>query len=238
VEPETIINPTTILQNKNKNTMEIGIIQIASLIIAYLLGSIPTSVWFGKIFYKIDLRNYGSGNAGATNALRVFGNRAGALVLLLDAFKGFIAVSLARYSIESFSNENHFVVFQLVLGAMALMGHVFPVFAGFRGGKGIATLVGIALAIFPWAVLICLVVFLAVFLPTRYVSLGSMSAGLAFPLSVIFILNTTLVSEIIFALAVAVFVPLTHIKNIKRLLKGEENKLVFRKKGIAAQTNQ
>ncbi len=213
--------------------MDIGIIQIASLVIAYLLGSIPTSVWFGKIFYKLDLRNYGSGNAGATNALRVFGNRAGAIVLLLDAMKGFLAVYLSHFSATAFLNENHFIVYQLLLGTMALLGHVFPVFAGFRGGKGIATLVGIAIAMFPLAVLICLAVFLLFFLPTRYVSLGSMAAALTFPVVIIFILQSTLLAEIIFALAVAVFVPFTHLKNIKRLIKGQENKLLFKKRGIA-----
>jgi acyl phosphate:glycerol-3-phosphate acyltransferase len=213
--------------------MEIGITQIASLLAAYILGSIPTSVWFGKIFYKIDLRNYGSGNAGATNALRVFGNRAGAIVLLIDALKGVAAISISRFSADAFPHENYMVVFQLILGTMALLGHVFPLFAGFRGGKGIATLAGITIAMFPVAVLICLGVFLLFFLPTRYVSLGSISAALAFPLTVIVILQNTLLPEIIFAFAVAVFVPVTHIKNIKRLLRNEENKLQFRKKGIA-----
>jgi acyl phosphate:glycerol-3-phosphate acyltransferase len=218
--------------------MEIGFFQIASLIIAYLIGSIPTSVWFGKIFYKVDLRNYGSGNAGATNALRVFGNRAGALVLVLDALKGFGAVYLSRFSMDVFSNDNHFIIYQLILGTLALLGHVFPVFAGFRGGKGIATLVGITIAMFPLAVLICLVIFLIFFLPTRFVSLGSMAAGIAFPFVVIFILNSSLLSEIIFAMAVAVFVPVTHIKNIKRLLKGQENKLLFKKRGLADEVKQ
>ncbi len=212
--------------------------KLAALIAAYVLGSIPTSVWFGKIFYKIDLRDYGSGNAGATNALRVFGNKAGALVLLLDALKGFGAISLSYFFVGSFASENFMVIYQLILGSMALIGHVFPLFAHFRGGKGIATLVGIAVAMFPLAVLICLTVFLAVFLPTRYVSLGSMSAAIAFPLVVFFVLQSNLTAEIIFAIAVAVFVPFTHIKNIKRLLKGEENKLVFRKKGLADSMNK
>ncbi len=215
--------------------MEIGILQVVSLVVAYLLGSIPTAVWFGKIFYGIDLREHGSGNAGATNALRVFGNGAGALVLLIDALKGFLAVSLAIFSIDISTNSNYFLIYQLLLGTMALLGHVFPLFAGFRGGKGIATLVGIALAMFPWAVLICLGVFIAVFIPTRYVSVGSMTAALTFPIVLIFVLKSDVMAEIIFAVAVAVFVPLTHHKNIKRLLKGQENKLVFKKKGIAGE---
>lgn len=214
--------------------MEIGFIQIGSLLIAYLLGSIPTSVWFGKIFYKIDLRDHGSGNAGATNALRVFGNKAGALVLLLDALKGMGAIALSTFSVETITNENHFIIFQLLLGSAALLGHVFPVFAGFRGGKGIATLAGIVTAMFPIAILICIGVFVVVFLITRYVSMGSMTGALAFPIVVIFFSSSEpLLAEIIFSIAVAIFVPFTHKKNIKRLLKGEENKLVFRKRGIA-----
>ena len=214
------------------------IAKVLALLGAYLLGSIPTSVWFGKIFYNIDLREHGSGNAGATNALRVFGNRAGALILVLDALKGFAAVYLSRFFPEaSFTSANNIVIYQLILGSMALLGHVFPLFAGFRGGKGIATLVGIVIALFPQAVLICLAVFLLVFLPTRYVSLGSISAAITFPIAVIFILQSDLIAEIIFSLAVAVFVPLTHHKNIRRLLKGKENKLQFRKKGIASELN-
>jgi glycerol-3-phosphate acyltransferase PlsY len=214
------------------------IAKVLALLGAYLLGSIPTSVWFGKIFYNIDLREHGSGNAGATNALRVFGNRAGALILVLDALKGFAAVYLSRFFPEaSFTSANNIVIYQLILGSMALLGHVFPLFAGFRGGKGIATLVGIVVALFPQAVLICLAVFLLAFLPTRYVSLGSIFAAIAFPVAVIFILQSDLIAEIIFSLAVAVFVPLTHQKNIRRLLKGKENKLQFRKKGIASELN-
>ncbi|MFN2395902.1 MAG: glycerol-3-phosphate 1-O-acyltransferase PlsY [Bacteroidales bacterium] len=214
------------------------ITKVLALLGAYLLGSIPTSVWFGKIFYNTDLREHGSGNAGATNALRVFGNRAGALILILDALKGFTAVYLSRFFPEaSFTSANNVVIYQLILGSMALLGHVFPLFAGFRGGKGIATLVGIVIALFPQAVLICLAVFLLAFLPTRYVSLGSITAAITFPIAVIFILQSDLIAEIIFSLAVAVFVPLTHHKNIRRLIKGQENKLQFRKKGIASELN-
>jgi acyl phosphate:glycerol-3-phosphate acyltransferase len=211
--------------------MNWDVYKMIALFSAYILGSIPTAVWFGKIFYKIDLREHGSGNAGATNALRVFGNKAGAIVLLIDALKGAAAVSLGRFFFGSFSTENYQVIYLLMLGATALLGHVFPIFAGFRGGKGIATLAGIGTALFPLAVLICLGVFVIVFIPTRYVSLGSMSAAIAFPITVIFILKSTLISEIIFAVAVAVFVPLTHRKNIKRLIDGNENKLMFGKKG-------
>ncbi|MEE4178760.1 MAG: glycerol-3-phosphate 1-O-acyltransferase PlsY [Bacteroides sp.] len=197
---------------------------------AYLLGSIPTAVWIGKAFFGIDVREHGSGNAGATNALRVLGTKTGIVVLLLDALKGVAAVALGWLVGDAFSNPDLFSVFQLFLGLFALLGHVFPLFAGFRGGKGIATLAGIVTILFPGAILICLAVFLAFFLPTRYVSLGSIAASLTFPVAVIGITGPAALPEIIFSLLVAIFVPLTHRKNIQRLFKGRENRIVFRKK--------
>lgn len=197
---------------------------------AYLLGSIPTAVWIGKSFYGIDVREHGSGNAGATNALRVLGTRTGVIVLLLDALKGVLAVALGWLVKNAFSSPDLFSVFQLLLGLFALLGHVFPLFAGFRGGKGIATLAGIVTILFPGAVLICLLVFTALFIPSRYVSLGSIAASLAFPVAVIWLTGPSTWPEIIFSLMVAIFVPLTHRKNIQRLWKGTENKINFNKK--------
>lgn len=197
---------------------------------AYLLGSIPTAVWIGKALFGIDVREHGSGNAGATNALRVLGTKTGVVVLLLDALKGVAAVLLGCLVKDSFSSPSLFSIFQLALGLFALLGHVYPVFAGFRGGKGIATLAGIIALLFPGAVLICLLVFAAIFIPTRYVSLGSMAASIAFPLSVMFLTGPATTPEIVFALLVAVFVPYTHRKNIQRLIKGTENKIVFKTK--------
>ena len=208
-------------------------IKILVVFAAYLIGSIPTAVWFGKIFYKIDLREHGSGNAGATNALRVFGNKAGAIVLVIDALKGVAAVSLISFFPDTFDSRIFYVLYQLLLGVAALIGHVFPVFAGFRGGKGIATLAGIGIAMFPIPVLICLGVFLIAFLPTRYVSVGSLSAGLAFPITVILLAKDITIPEIVFASLVTVFVTITHRKNIKRLIGGTENKLMFGNKGLA-----
>jgi len=197
---------------------------------AYLLGSIPTAVWIGKAFFGIDVREHGSGNAGATNALRVLGTKTGVIVLLLDALKGVLAVALGWLIKDAFSSPDFFSIFQLSLGLFALLGHVFPLFAGFRGGKGIATLAGIVTILFPGAVLICLLVFAAFFVPTRFVSVGSIAASLAFPIAVIWITGPAALPEIVFSLMVAVFVPLTHRKNIQRLLKGTENKIVFNKK--------
>lgn len=197
---------------------------------AYLLGSIPTAVWIGRAFFGIDVREHGSGNAGATNALRVLGTKTGVIVLLLDALKGVAAVSMGWMVKNYFPSPSMFSVFQLTLGLFALIGHVYPVFAGFRGGKGIATLAGIVALLFPGAVLICLLVFVALFIPTRYVSLGSMAAAIAFPVAVIFITGPATPPEIVFSLLVAVFVPFTHRKNIQRLINGTENRIIFKAK--------
>src|SRR5688572_2226418 len=151
------------------------------LLTAYLLGSIPTSVWIGKAFYNIDVREFGSGNAGATNTFRVLGRRAGIPVLVIDILKGTAAVALAWAS--GFSTESEeFVHLQLGLGVAALLGHIFPVFAGFRGGKGVATILGIVICIVPLACAIALVVFLVVLFASRIVTLASITAGLTFPI--------------------------------------------------------
>lgn len=197
------------------------------LLMAYLLGSIPSSVWIGKSFYGIDLRDHGSGNAGATNAFRVLGKKTAFLVLLIDVLKGMAAVGLSFLVSGIIVHPEWFKVYQYGLGLCALLGHVFPLFAGFRGGKGIATLTGIIVVLFPAAFLVCFVAFLLVFLLTRYVSLGSILAAVTFGVFVIFFSDGALLSEILFSIIVAVFVPFTHLKNIKRLVKGTENKITF-----------
>lgn len=198
-------------------------------ILAYLLGSVPTAVWMGKWLRGLDVRDHGSGNAGATNAMRVLGPKIGLVVLLLDALKAIAAVSMALFIKEGFYSEELFVMFQLFLGALVITGHVFPVFASFRGGKGIASLLGIVFVLFPEAFLICLVVFLAVFFSSRYVSLASLAAAVALPIIVIVIKDVTLVSKVVFAVIVALFVPVVHINNIKRLIQGTENRISFRR---------
>src|SRR5688572_29100054 len=151
------------------------------LLTAYLLGSIPTSVWIGKAFYKIDVREFGSGNAGATNTFRVLGKRAGIPVLIIDIVKGSAAVGLAWFSGFDFGIDE-FINLQLGLGVAALLGHIFPVFAGFRGGKGVATILGIVACIVPVSCAIGLLIFLIVLLITRIVSLSSITAGFCFPI--------------------------------------------------------
>ncbi len=200
------------------------------LLIAYLIGSIPTAVLAGKWFRGIDVREHGSGNAGATNAMRVLGSKIGFSVLIIDALKGVAAVLMALPVKNAFSAEDQFVVFQLILGAAAILGHVKPVFASFKGGKGVATLVGIVIIFYPEAFLVCLGLFLFVFITTRYVSLASLAAGIALPVAAILIQDNLLMPKLFFAIAVALFVPITHINNIRRLLRGEENRMAFKKK--------
>lgn len=200
------------------------IIIIALLVTAYLLGSIPSAVWWGKRYYGIDVREFGSGNAGATNTFRVLGKKAGIPVLFIDIVKGTSAVLLAFLSPFVFES-NQFVNLQLGLGIAALVGHVFPIFAGFRGGKGVATILGIVICLTPITSLMVLGVFLIVLLATRYVSLSSMTAGLSFP----FFLNVVLKNQnqtlLIFSLFVAALLIVTHKKNIARLLKRQETKV-------------
>ncbi len=201
---------------------------------AYLLGSIPSAVWIGKYFYRIDVREYGSGNAGATNVFRVLGKKAGIPVLLIDILKGFLAVSLANIGHNTIGSYQ-FINLQLVLGIASLVGHIFPVFASFRGGKGIATLLGIILAILPCAALISMGIFIIVLLISSYVSLGSMAAAVSFPIIVILVFKTTTPSLIIFSILIAIMVLITHQKNIERLLRREESKanLLNKKKSQA-----
>lgn len=197
---------------------------------AYLLGSIPTSVWIGKAFYNIDVREFGSGNAGATNTFRVLGKKAGIPVLIIDILKGTFAVSLSflsGYDIQS----NEFINLQLGLGIAALIGHIFPVFAGFRGGKGVATILGVVFCILPVACSLSLLVFMAVLLTSRIVSLSSILAGISFPIILNLILHNNNKVLMVFSVVVSLLLILTHRKNIKRLLKREESKVkLFAKK--------
>jgi acyl phosphate:glycerol-3-phosphate acyltransferase len=196
----------------------------ALLLIAYLLGSVPTSVWIGKAFYNIDVREFGSGNAGATNTFRVLGRSAGIPVLIIDILKGSLAVALAWLS--GFEpGENEFINLQLGLGIAALLGHIFPVFAGFRGGKGVATMLGIVLCIVPVSCAICMLIFLVMLFATRIVSLSSMTAGVTFPIVLNLVLGNTNPILLVFSIVVAVLLLITHRKNIQRLLRNEESRV-------------
>ncbi len=198
------------------------------LIVAYLLGSIPTSVWIGKYFYGIDIREHGSGNAGATNTFRVLGKKPGIIVLLIDIIKGSLAVSLS-YIFEDSLPANEFVDIEIGLAIAAVFGHIFPVFAGFRGGKGVATLLGATVIITPISCAFALVVFLIVLFSTRYVSLSSMLAGISYPIILHFILNNQQKTLTIYSILIAVLLIITHRKNIRRLLSKTESKIVLAK---------
>ncbi len=179
----------------------ISIYLVGIVILAYLFGSIPTAVWFGQAFYGVDVREYGSGNAGATNTFRVLGKKAGSIVMFVDILKGWTATNLP-YLLDATIVGNHdapqFVNVQLALGVIAVLGHLFPIFAGFV---------------------------------THYVSLSSIMAGFAFPFSVAFIFKTTVPSILLYGIAICALILVTHQKNIERLLKGKESKIyLFKKK--------
>lgn len=194
------------------------------VLVAYLLGSIPTSVWVGKLFFGIDVRTQGSGNAGATNTLRVLGWKAGLPVLLFDVFKAWLAVKLSLISPVLFEGAA-LINFQIILGALAVIGHIFPVFAGFRGGKGVASITGIVVALFPGTFLVILAVFSLLLLIFRYVSLASVVSAVVFPFVAIFIFRVEYISLILFSILVAIVVPILHLKNIRRLLNRTESKI-------------
>ncbi|HEX4876469.1 MAG TPA: glycerol-3-phosphate 1-O-acyltransferase PlsY [Chitinophagaceae bacterium] len=195
------------------------------IILAYLIGSVPTSVWVSKFFFDIDIRDYGSGNAGATNTYRVLGPKWGTIVMVTDMLKGVIAVKLALLLPEYADSEVNLQNLQTGLGLAAVIGHIFPIWADFRGGKGVATLFGLVLGISPWTALSCVGIFMLVLYLTRFVSLSSILASIAFPIFILVIFNVDNPVYRIFAIAVALMVLLTHQKNIGRLLRGNESKV-------------
>jgi glycerol-3-phosphate acyltransferase PlsY len=205
--------------------------EIAFLIVlAYLIGSVPTAVWVSSKIYGIDIREHGSGNAGATNTFRILGAKAGSAVMLGDMMKGFIAVKLSLLSNFSWQSEA-ITNLQVGLGLAAVVGHIFPIWADFRGGKGIATLFGMILSIQPVVAVSLVGVFVLILFLTRYVSLSSITASIAFPVLIVFIFQQPEMSYKIFAIATACLVVLTHHKNISRLLTGNESKVKsFRKR--------
>jgi acyl phosphate:glycerol-3-phosphate acyltransferase len=199
--------------------------EVLLIVIAYLIGSIPTAVWVSKAFFGIDIREYGSGNAGATNTFRVLGSRWGTIVMIADVLKGVAATSLyillPFYMTDEWDRTN----FMVGLGLAAVLGHIFPLWADFRGGKGVATLFGMVLAIQPIVAVCCVGVFLLVLYLTRFVSLSSILASIAFAVFILIIFNEKEPLYRAFAIAVALLVLLTHQKNITRLLRGSESKV-------------
>lgn len=208
---------------------------ILVILAAYLIGSIPTAVWVGKVFYRIDIREHGSGNAGATNTIRILGYKAGIPVLLFDVFKGWVAVQFALWIPLPDLTFDGLTYVRIGCAIAAVVGHIFPVYAGFRGGKGVGTLTGVGLALYPIALLIVLGIFILTLAITRYVSLSSIIGAFSFPFVVFFITHERNIALLALAILVAIFIPLTHRKNIKRLFRGEENRFDFRRKNVKNQ---
>jgi glycerol-3-phosphate acyltransferase PlsY len=197
-----------------------------SVVLAYLLGSIPSAVWIGKRFHNIDVREHGSGNAGTTNTIRVLGWATGIPVLIIDLFKGFLSAMLPVFFHLADPGSALLTNLKLMTGIVSIIGHIFPVFAGFRGGKGVATVFGVFLAIQPLLTLCVIAVFLAVFFITGIVSVSSMSAGVSFPVLLFVFFDTPSVLFKIFAIIVGVALLVTHRENIRRIWRGEEKRLL------------
>ena len=198
-------------------------------LIAYLLGSIPFSVWIGKTFYGIDVREHGSGNAGATNTLRVLGKKTGFIVLFLDSLKGFLAANVTQ--LLPLEIEAPLLNYQMLFGMMAVVGHIYPVFANFKGGKGIATLLGVVIAMSWYVSLCCMLTFVVLVWLTKYISVGSMLTCIFSPLYV-FAIHGNEMLFIYFCIGIAIMVIYTHRSNIKRLISGTENKFTFKPKTV------
>ncbi len=210
--------------------MDFDFLLLLPVLIAYLIGSIPTSVWVGRMFYDVDVREQGSGNAGATNTIRVLGIKAGIPVMIFDIFKGWLAVFIIRFFDFNEMSVEGLIYLQIAMGIAAVVGHIFPIYVGFRGGKGVATIAGVGIALFPIGLFIVLGIFVLCILISRIVSISSIIAAISFPFIIIFILNNPHLPLIILSIAVGIFIPVTHRKNIKRLIKGEESRFTFKKK--------
>jgi len=205
------------------------------VILSYLAGSVPGSVWVGQLFYRIDVREHGSKNAGATNVFRVLGWKAGLLSTIVDVGKGFLAAGvIATIRIDQIPVEPAFFqvasVISLLAGIAAIVGHMFPIFAGFRGGKGVNTAAGVLFAITPQTMWIVIGVFMIVLVITRYVSLASIIAALMFPTTIairrfIFDVETLDRSLLLFGCVFAIAILYAHRSNIRRLISGTENQI-------------
>ena len=204
---------------------------ILAFVGAYLIGSIPSAVWVATAMYGADVRNFGSKNAGATNTFRVLGRGAGILVLAIDIAKGLSAAAIANVMLDAdLIHQNDLTFFQIAFGVVAIVGHIFPVFAGFKGGKGVATMIGMVFTVQLNLALAIIGIFFIVLLLSKYVSLGSLVASFTFPLLLVSSLfehgvdeRTVCVSSSLF-----VIVAVTHRQNIQRLLAGNENKSTIR----------
>lgn len=199
---------------------------IIAFMAAYVIGSTPTAVWAGKLFAGIDVREHGSGNAGATNSLRVLGPGIAIPVLLIDIAKGLLATRLVYINYFEYGFVlTHTIEAKLLLGIAAVAGHIFPVFAQFKGGKGIATFFGVIIGVHLESALLSLGVFVVVVAITRFVSLGSILAAILYPVQINFLFGEDSILIQVFSIIIPLIVLYTHRKNIDRLLKGEESKI-------------
>jgi acyl phosphate:glycerol-3-phosphate acyltransferase len=218
-------------------------------VLSYLVGSIPTAIIVARASKGIDIRQHGSGNAGGTNVFRVLGWKAGVFVIAMDIAKGLLATMVIpqlMYGSLPFANTtpfDDFTVVKIIGGCAAILGHIWTVFAGFRGGKGIATAAGMLIGVAPVEVAVSVVVFAIVFLVSHYVSLGSLSAAVAFPLTMFFRENVFMVDVegyntlIFFSIAISLLIIFTHRSNIRRLLRGTENRITSVRPGLSGQRN-
>jgi glycerol-3-phosphate acyltransferase PlsY len=209
------------------------LILILGFVLAYLIGSFSSAVWIGRWLRNTDVREFGSKNAGTTNTIRVLGIKIGLFVFFIDVFKGWFAVFIGLHFFLPAAFSQYYEFYSLILTISVVAGHIFPLYTGFKGGKGVATALGVLLAIFPYTALLSLSLWVVVFLCTRYVSVASIIAAVSFPVFYFFIhrhdcdFSVTLLTLAIIA---GVFIPIMHHKNIKRLLSGTENRMSFKKK--------
>jgi glycerol-3-phosphate acyltransferase PlsY len=200
-------------------------------ILAYLLGSIPFSIWIGIAFFRKDVRMEGSGNAGTTNTFRVLGWKAGIPVFFLDALKGWVAIYLIHILPDGYIKQEYYYYLACAQAFAVVLGHVFPLFAGFKGGKGVATLLGIGIALYPVSGPAAFIVWIIVFLLSGYVSLASVISCFSFPFISYFLTNNTEMPLVLLSAAVAIFIPMIHVSNIRRLLAGTESRFLYKRKG-------
>lgn len=191
------------------------------IVISYFMGSIPTGVWLGKYFKKVDIRKYGSKNSGATNVYRVLGAKYGIMVLIGDMLKGIIPIYLANKS--NIDNINILAF----IGMIAILAHTYSIFINFKGGKGVATSLGVFLYLTPKVIMILLIIFLLVFFISRYVSLSSIISAIFLPILMIYFYNSITLD--IISIIIGIFIVVRHKTNIKRLLNGKETKFTFKR---------
>jgi len=201
---------------------------ITLLILSYLTGSIPTSIIVSRIAKNIDIRDHGSGNAGATNVYRILGWKYALIVLLLDIFKAWLPTAIYATTIFQYISILDIGFMQILCGSFAVIGHTYPIFARFKGGKGVGPLIGVLLALFPIAFPLCLIVAIAIIVTTGYVSLGSIFAAISLPIFILILPVLGIISPnlslVVFSLLVPWFVIYTHRSNISRIRNGTENR--------------